>query len=87
MDLNFSYREALRPISSIDRGFSAGLAVPSSRAQPRACGAADPVRREDFIKMAVGADAVFDLMRFARLMSKRAIGNRISLRSTIILGV
>jgi hypothetical protein len=32
------------------------------------------VRGEDFIKMAVDAVAVFDLMRFARLMGKRAIG-------------
>jgi hypothetical protein len=43
--------------------------------------------RIDFIEVAVCADAIFYLMAFAGLMSKRAIGNREPLCGSIKLGV
>jgi len=43
--------------------------------------------RVDFIEVAVGADAIFDLMGLTGLMSKRAIGDREPLRGSIKLGV
>src|SRR5205085_2808997 len=47
----------------------------------------DPVRRTNFIKMTVSADAILPLMRLAGLNTERGIGDRKSLRCTIKLGV
>jgi hypothetical protein len=43
--------------------------------------------REDFIEVAVGADAILYLMGLAGLMGQRAIGNRVSLCGPMKLGV
>src|SRR6516165_7595948 len=54
---------------------------------PRYSRAPDAMRWEDFVEVAVGADAIFYLMGLAGLMSQRAIGNRIVLCGSIELGV
>ena len=43
--------------------------------------------REDFIEVAVGADAIFYLMGLTGLVSQRQIGNRVPLCGSIKLGV
>ena len=43
--------------------------------------------REDFIEVAVGADAILYLMGLTGLVSQRQIGNRVPLCGSIKLGV
>src|SRR6516164_5463987 len=54
---------------------------------PRCSRAPDAMRWEDFVEVAVGADAIFYLMGLTGLVSQRQIGNRVPLCGSIKLGV